>query len=128
MTGWWKKSVLGLGLAATALSSAAPAEAQRYGRYRDRGGNGAASALIGGVIGLGLGAALASGNRGRYDDRRYYDGRRYYDDRVYVAPPPRVYYREYAPPPPPPRVYYEQRGYYGRDYYRGYDAPGYYGW
>ncbi len=125
MSAFWKKTVLATGLAATALASAAPAEAQRYRRYRDRGGDTAAGALIGGVIGLGLGAAIASSSRNRYYDRGYnYDRRGYYDDRAYYAPPPRVYYRDryYAPPPPPP-VYYEPRG-----YYRGYDAPGYYGW
>ncbi|WP_231370409.1 hypothetical protein [Sphingomonas phyllosphaerae] len=119
------------GLVATALATAAPAEAQRYRRYRDRGGDTAAGALIGGVIGLGLGAAIASSNRDRYYDRGYYNrgyynrgyDRGYYDDRSYYAPPPRVIYRERYYAPPPPRAYYEPRG-----YYRGYDAPGYYGW
>lgn len=127
MSALWKKTALGVGLAATALASAAPAQAQRYW-HRDRGGDTAAGALIGGVIGLGLGAAIASSNRGRYYDRGYYGYSRpdyYYDQRVYVAPPPpppRVYYedRYYAPPP---RVYYAPRPYY-RDY-RGY---GYNGW
>jgi hypothetical protein len=122
MSALWKKSILAGGLVATALASAAPAEAQRYWRHRDRGGDTAAGALIGGVIGLGLGAAIASSNRDRYYDRNYYD-RGYYDDRAYYAPPPRVIYRERYYAPPPPRVYYEPRG-----YYRGYDAPGYYGW
>lgn len=63
-----KKTVLATGLMATALASAAPAEAQRYWRHRDRGGDTAAGALIGGVIGLGLGAAIASSNRDRYYD------------------------------------------------------------
>ncbi|WP_294197589.1 hypothetical protein [uncultured Sphingomonas sp.] len=101
--------------------SAAPAEAQRYWRHRDRGGDTAAGAIIGGVIGLGLGAAIASSNRDRYYDRNYYDRGYYYDDRSYYAPPPRVYYRERYYAPPPPRVYYQPRGYYdnyyGRDYY-----------
>lgn len=121
MSALWKKTVLAAGLAASALLSAAPAEAQRYWRHRDRGGDTAAGAIIGGVIGLGLGAAIASSNRDRYYDRNYYDRGYYYDDRSYYAPPPRVYYRERYYAPPPPRVYYQPRGYYdnyyGRDYY-----------
>lgn len=122
MNGVWKKAGLATVLAATTLTTVAPAEAQRYWR-RDRGGDVATGAIVGGVIGLGLGAAIASSNRDRYYDRRYDDRGYYYDDRSYYAPPPRVYYRERYYAPPPPRVYYEPRG-----YYRGYDAPGYYGW
>jgi hypothetical protein len=64
--------------------------------HRHNGGNAAAGAIIGGLVGLGIGAAIASG--GGY----------------YPAPPPPVYYG--APPgyyQPPPPVYYG----YG---YRGY--------
>jgi len=126
MSGLWKKAGLATVLVATALTSAAPAQAQRYWRHRDRGGDTAAGALIGGVIGLGLGAAIASSNnRDRYYDRYdrgYYADRGYYDRGYYPAPPPRVYYREYAPPP---RAYYYER----RGYYRDYDRPrGYYGY
>ena len=116
------KAGLGMTLAATALSVAAPADAQRYRRYGHRGGgDAAAGAIIGGIVGLGLGAAIASNNRGRYYDRGYYD------DGYYYNAPPRVIYRErrYAPPP----RYYQRpyRGYYADPYY----APryrGYYGW
>ncbi|RDE05798.1 hypothetical protein [Sphingomonas aracearum] len=91
-----KKAVLGLALGATALTAAAPAEAQRYRGYRGgwhhRGGDAAGAAILGGIVGLGVGAAIASSNRDRY-----YDG--YYD-------------RGYYPPPPPRRG-----GYYARDYY-----------
>lgn len=85
-----KKAVLGATLAATALTVAAPAEAQRWRRYdRDRGGDVATGAVIGGIVGLGLGAAIASSNRrDRYYDRGYYDDRGYY---------PRNYYRDYRP-------------------------------
>jgi hypothetical protein len=60
-----------------------------HGHYNHHGGNNAGAAIVGGLIGLGLGAAIASG--GGY----------------YYAPPP-VYY---GPPrgyyaPPPPAVYY----------------------
>ena len=75
-----KKMVLGATLAATTLTVAAPAEAQRYRRY-NRGGDVATGALIGGVVGLGIGAAIASNNRGRYYDRgpRGFRGRGYYN-------------------------------------------------
>ncbi|MEH3037855.1 MAG: hypothetical protein PGN23_15415 [Sphingomonas adhaesiva] len=118
MMGMGKKAVLGTALAASVLATAAPAEAQRYWR-RDRGGDAAAGAIIGGVIGLGLGAAIASSNRDRFYDRGYYDDR-------YYAPPPRVVYRERYYAPPPPVVY---RDYY-RDPYRGYygQPRGYYGY
>ena len=101
MTGLVKKAGLALALGATALTAAAPADAQRYGGrgYYHRGGNAAGAALLGGIVGLGVGAAIASNNRG-YDRGYYYGGPGYY-----------------APPPPPP-VY---RGYYGYD--GGYYAP-----
>ncbi|MGH7093888.1 MAG: hypothetical protein ACREFB_10175 [Stellaceae bacterium] len=60
-----------------------------YG-YSHRGGNGAGAAIIGGLIGLGIGAAIATSR-----------------------PPPPTYYGYpngyYAPPPPP--VYYGYPGY-----------------
>lgn len=119
MNGWIKKAGLGVALAATALTAAAPADAQRYrgGRGYHRGGDSAASALLGGIVGLGIGAAIANGNRGGYYDRGYYDrGYRYRNV------PPRVIYRDryYAPPP---RVIYREREYvpaYGGDYGYGY--------
>lgn len=125
MTGFLKKTVLGGTLAATVLSVAAPAEAQRWrGRDRNRGGDVAAGALVGGIVGLGLGAAIASSNRDRYYDRGHYDDRGYY-----YGPGPRGYYydryqrgyyqdRYYAPPP---------RAYHGDGYYRR-PYRGYYGY
>ena len=122
MNGLIKKAGLGVALAATALTAAAPADAQRYRSYRHHRGGGdvAAGALLGGIVGLGIGAAIASNNRDRYYDRGYYADRGYYYDA-----PPRVIYRE--------RYYAPRRGYYDRGYYpRGYyDAPryrGYYGY
>ncbi len=67
------KAVLGVSLAATALTAAAPADAQRYRRYHRGGGDVAAGAVLGGIVGLGIGAAIASSNRNRYYDRGYYD-------------------------------------------------------
>lgn len=126
MNGNLKKAGLAVAMAATTLTIAAPAEAQRYDRYRNRGGNDvAAGAIIGGIVGLGLGAAIASSNnRGRYYDRGYYG------DGYYAQPPRRFYRQRYQGP----RGYY--RGYdrgYDRGYYnapRGYyDQPrGYYGY
>jgi len=106
MNGVWKKLGLCLALGATALTAAAPAEAQRWGRgwgggyggyyHRDRG-DAAAGALIGGIVGLGIGAAIASSNQPRYVDRGYYYNRGYDP--------------YYAPPPPPPVYQYEYRSY-----------------
>ena len=68
-----------------------------YGRYHNhhRHNNPAAAAIIGGLVGLGVGAAIASGG-GYYAPPGYY----------YDAPPPTYY----APPPayyePPPGAYY----------------------
>lgn len=101
------KAVLGLTLGATALTAAAPAEAQRY-RYRDRDNTG--TAVVAGIAGIAIGAALAGSSRDRYYDRRYrgysdYNRRGYYDN------------------------YYNQRGYYPRDsyYYRDYERRGWRG-
>ena len=99
------KAVLGTTLAATALTAAAPADAQRYRRWHHRGGDGTGAAIAGGIVGLALGAAIASSNNDRYDRDRYYSSRGYradYDD---------YYYRE--------RGYYPTDGYYAyryRDY------------
>ncbi|MCD2324518.1 hypothetical protein LQ953_10880 [Sphingomonas sp. IC-56] len=95
MTNLVKKAVLGGVLGATVLTGMAPvAEAQRYRHYhRDRDNGGAA--LVAGIAGLAIGAALAS-DRG-YDRRYDYDRR---------------FYRT--------RGYYPVDGYYYRDHYRRY--------
>src|SRR3546814_10910068 len=75
-----KKAGLAVALGATALTVAAPAEAQRWHHNRHHGGDDAAAAeFVGGIIGLGIGAAIASSDNDRYDNRYYND--RYYDDR-----------------------------------------------
>jgi len=85
--------------AATLVATAAPADAQRYRdryhRHHDRTG----TAIVAGVAGLAIGAALASSSRDRYYDRGYYDRDYYYDG---------------------PRYRYRTRYYYDRPYYRGY--------
>ncbi len=92
-------------LAATACAGVVgPAEA--------RVGTGVA--IGAGLLGLGVGAAIASDHPHHY----------YYDDGYYAPPPPSPPVAYYAPPPPPPTYAYEtvQRcrvvdrwdGYYGR--------------
>jgi hypothetical protein len=95
-----KKAVLAGTLGAAALTAATPAMADDW-RHRHRGGDTTGAAVAGGIVGLALGAAIASGNRDRY-----------YDDDDY-------YYRHHRPRP---RVYvYES---YPR-YYGGWDRPRY---
>jgi hypothetical protein len=68
--------------AAAVAAVATPAQAERY-RYRHRDNNdAAAAAVVGGIVGLALGAAIAGSNK----DRRYDDGyyrRGYYDNGYY---------------------------------------------
>ena len=92
------KAVIGATLAATALTAAAPADAQRYRRYhRD---DGAGPAIVAGIAGLAIGAAIASNNDDRYERERYYRQRGYSYDYD--------------------RQYYRQRGYYPNDGYYAY--------
>ena len=93
-----KKAGLGVALAATALTVAAPADAQRYRHYYRHDSTG--PAIVAGVAGLAIGAARASnvGDRDRYyRDNGYQPG---YDD---------YYYRDHG--------YYPNDGYYN-SYYR----------
>jgi hypothetical protein len=96
-----KKAVLGTVLGASVLTAVAPtADAQRYRGYRSyRHHDNTGTAIVAGIAGLAIGAAIAGGDR--YDRRYDYDRR---------------YYRE--------RGYYPTDGYYYRDYerrYRGWD-------
>jgi hypothetical protein len=119
MTTVIKKASLALVLGASVLAAASPAEAQRYGggySGRDNGG----SAVVAGIAGLAVGAALASnGDRG-YDDRVIYDSPYGYEGGSLYRPGYGGYYEQ--------RGYYrdDRRGYYGDDRHggdrdRGYD-------
>jgi hypothetical protein len=106
-----KKAGLGVALAATALTAAAPADAQRYrggwggyGRHYDRHYDRTGPALVAGIAGLAIGAAIASNGRDRYRDD-------YYRDRGYPRDYDYRYYRQ--------RGYYPNDGYYAQRYYRG---------
>ena len=70
MTSFFKKAGLGAALAATVLTAAAPAEAQRYG-YRDYRDDRAGTAVVAGLAGLTIGATLASNRYDRYYGPRY---------------------------------------------------------
>jgi hypothetical protein len=95
------KTGLGIALAAMAAMVATPAQARRY----DRGNDDAAIAIGAGVVGLALGAAIASSGHDRYyRDRGYYYDRPYYRD---------SYYRYDRP-----RYRYDRRDYRYRDNYR----------
>jgi hypothetical protein len=112
MIAQFKKITLAVALGASALAMASPAEAQRYGGYRGRGDGG--TAVIAGVAGLAIGAALASS---AHRDNGYYYERGY---EAPVVAYPQAY-----------DGYYEggYRGYRGYDTYRGgYNYRGYDGY
>lgn len=81
-----KKGILTATIAATALATTTPAMARHYRDYSD-GDNTAAIAIGAGVVGLALGAIIASSNndrgRDRYDDRYYVRDGWYYNDGQY---------------------------------------------
>jgi hypothetical protein len=101
MTSVVKKAVLGLAAASTLAITATPADAQYRGYRHHRHGDDAGVAIGAGIIGLGIGAAIASSNRGYYN-RGYYGG---YSD---------PYYGSYG------YNGYGYDGYYGGGYDNGY--------
>ena len=116
-----KKAVLGTAIGAMALATT-PAEARGYYRHYHHDNTGA---IVGaGIIGLALGAAIASDNRGGYYDGYYdsgYYNDPYYNGYAYYTPCYNVYYYPQAYP------YYEGRWYNGYRYNNGYfyDRRGY---
>ena len=112
MTGLIKKAVLGVSLAASTLAATSPAEAQYYRRHR--GGDTTGAAILGGIVGLGVGAAIASSNNNRRYNDRYYDRGYAYDG--YYAQPRGYYYDDY-------RDNYRPRCYYQRQYDRWSGRP-----
>ena len=104
-----RKAALGLALAASVPISATPAQARDHHRYYSRHyDDDTAVALSAGIVGLAIGAAIAS-DRPRY----YYDDDYYYRERYY-RPHYRSYYYYYDGYP----RYYDRRGYRR---YRDYD-------
>ena len=126
-----KKTVLGSALAATALVSATPAMARDY-RYR-HDDNTAAVAVGAGILGVGLGVLLGSGNRGdddgyRYDNGRWYDGYRYDNGWFYDRDGRRAYDRREWNEHRRDRDHDRRNERDGRGYdNRGYNGGGYYG-
>ncbi len=101
-----KKGILAATLAASAFVSAAPAQARDH--YRRGGNDDAAIAIGAGVVGLALGAAIASDRNDRYYDDGYYRPR-------YRT---QHYYNNYPAYPVYRRNYYNYRAYPA---YRGYN-------
>lgn len=100
-----KKFLTGAMAAVTLAGSlaATSAQAEPYRYRRDNDNDAAAAAIVGGVVGLALGAAIAGNNnkdRGRYYDNGYYDnryyGRSYYNQGYYDRGYDRRYARPYA--------------------------------
>jgi len=122
-----RKTILAVALGAATLTAASPAMADD-GRYRHRGGGDTTGAAIaGGVVGLALGAAIASSaNDRRYDRDYYYDDRDYYYDRGYPRARAYYYYDRY------PRAYYRPNYYYRGgwrgDGWRGHEWREHRGW
>ncbi|MGZ3233177.1 MAG: hypothetical protein ACXU7O_00585 [Croceibacterium sp.] len=124
----FKKLILGTALAATSLTMAAPASAQDYRRHR--GGDDATAAVVGGVIGLALGAALVSSSHhshAHYRNGTWYEGYYYRNGGFYDRQGQLRYNRDTWD-----RRGYDQRGYDQRGAYdqrggcdqRGYDQRG----
>jgi len=111
-----RKALMAATLAATAIGctvgAASPAMAQRYGHHR--GGGDAGVAIGAGILGLAVGAAIASESHPVYYRERYYDGPAYYREPVYYDYPDYYYDRPY----PVYRYRDDWRGHH-RGYYHG---------
>lgn len=117
-----RKATLAIVLAATALTSITPAMANPYGRGR-RGGNGDATgaAIVGGIIGIALGAIIASSSNNR--NNRYADRGWTWRDGYYWDRQGHRYDRD-GRPCDDDGGYYDRRGYADRGWNdRGYNGP-----
>ncbi|MDF8332370.1 hypothetical protein [Novosphingobium cyanobacteriorum] len=111
-----KKAALATTLAATALATATPASARDYYGHHRSGGDTAGAAIAGGIIGLALGAIIASSGNNHRNDRYDRDGRYYNYNNGYYRND-RAYRNDgYRGDDRYDRDYYERRGYDGRDY------------
>ena len=109
-----KKIGLAVALGATALTAAAPAEAQRYrggygGGYRHYDRDNGGTAIVAGIAGLAIGAAIASNRNDRYRDD-------YYRERGYDSYYDENYYRSHNYYPNDGYYAYQRRGDYDRCY------------
>lgn len=95
------------------------AEAREH--WRGRGDDTAAIAVGAGIIGLAVGAAIASNN----DRGHYYGGGYYGRPRYYYRAYPRGYYYDR---PYPRRYYYRDYRGWDRGHHRGWDRRYYRGW
>lgn len=123
-----KKATLAAALGATALSAASPAMARDYYHGGHRGGDTTGAAIAGGIIGLALGAIVASSINHRNDDYRRYENRGWqWRDGYYWDRQGRRYDRDGRPRDERDGRggYYDRRGYDDRGY--GYSDRGYYG-
>lgn len=112
---------LGLAAALGALALGVTSPAQARHRHGD-GGDDAAIAIGAGIVGLAIGAAIASDNRrDRYYDSYYHVGPRYREGYYYRDGYRHRHYRKHR--------HYRGDGYYyrGRDVYRD-DRRWRYGW
>jgi hypothetical protein len=121
-----RKATLAVALAASTVVSTAPAMAHPYSDHH--GGDAAAWAIGAGILGLAVGAAVASSSHHQDYDNRYYDSGYYdngwqYRDGYYYAPDGQRYDRD---------AYYRRyHDHDGDDWRRGYDQNAYYtrrGW
>ena len=124
-----KQAALASALAATALGGISPAMAQGYPsdyggyRHRDRGDS-TGAAILGGVVGIAIGALIASSGNKNKHNRRHRDGLQYRDGSYYDRDGRRCD-RDGRPYDDGGQGYYQRRGYEGgyngRDGDRGYD-------